>query len=268
MIPVTLTIAGSDSGGGAGIQADLKTFAALGTYGTSAITAVTAQNTLAVTAIHPVPPEIIIAQLDAIFADFAPAAIKIGMLGGSAAVAAVSAFFDRHGPQTIVLDPVMVATTGALLLPDDARDAFVHCLLSRARLVTPNLPEAAALTGRPIATDETEMIVQARAMLRVGAQAVLIKGGHGRGVESIDVLVDAAGTTRLSAPRLCVGELHGGGCTLSAAIAAGLARGKSLADAVGEAKSYVWDAMAAAPILGIGHGAIPLDHFYRTRNFG
>jgi hydroxymethylpyrimidine/phosphomethylpyrimidine kinase len=262
MTPIALTIAGSDSSGGAGIQADLKTFAALGVYGASAITALTAQNTQGVTAIHDVPPAFVTAQVDAVFSDLAVNAVKIGMLARAGVIAAVAAGLDRWKAQNIVLDPVMVATSGDRLLAPDAVDALRRELVPRARVVTPNLPEAAALLDTTIAEDERAMRAQAERILALGAKAVLIKGGHGTGAESVDFLFDGGAVTRLAARRIATRNTHGTGCTLSSAIAAGLAQGKDLAAAVGTAKVYVTDAIAAADRLGIGHGHGPLHHFH------
>jgi hydroxymethylpyrimidine/phosphomethylpyrimidine kinase len=258
---VALSIAGSDSSGGAGIEADLKTFAALGVYGACAITALTAQNTKTVLAIHQVPAAFITAQMDAVFSDLDVGAVKIGMLGDRAAIEAVIAGLDRHCARNAVLDPVLVASTGADLLRADAIDKL-SVLISRARVVTPNLLEAAALLNVPPARDESAMRAQAEKLLALGAGAVLMKGGHAAGPESVDLLVDAGGCTRFAAPRIATKNTHGTGCTLSSAIAAGLAKGLSLADAVRVAKDYVSAAIAAADRLQIGSGQGPLHHFY------
>lgn len=261
-VPVAVTIAGSDSGGGAGIQADLKTFAALGVYGATVITALTAQNTKGVFAVHEVPADFITAQIDAVFSDLDVAAVKIGMLGNAAAIEAVAAGLVRHGARNVVLDPVMAATSGERLLRADALDALLK-LIPRASVVTPNLPEAAALLGMPAARDESEMLAQARKLLELGAHAVLIKGGHGGGPDSVDLLVETAGSTRFSAPRIRTENGHGTGCTLASAIASGLARGLPLGEAVGEAKTYIGGAIAAADRLDIGSGRGPLHHFFK-----
>jgi hydroxymethylpyrimidine/phosphomethylpyrimidine kinase len=257
---VAVTIAGSDSGGGAGIQADLKTFSALGVYGASVITALTAQNTRGVAAIHDVPAHFIAAQIDAVFSDLHPGAVKIGMLGNAAAIDAVAHGLDRHHAPNIVLDPVMIATSGDKLLRDDAVDAL-RKLIAKALLVTPNLPEAAALLDMPLACNEDEMRAQAQRLLALGAGAVLIKGGHGSGPESVDLLLDGAGLRRFAAPRIETRNTHGTGCTLSSAIAAGLAKKLLLVDAVSDAKAYVTAAIAAADQLGVGAGRGPLHHF-------
>ena len=260
-VPVALTIAGSDSGGGAGIQADLKTFAALGVYGASVITALTAQNTKGVTAIHEVPANFIAAQIDAVFADLDVGAVKIGMLGNAAAAGAVTAGLDRHHPRHVVLDPVMVASTGADLLHADAMDAL-RSLLSRADVVTPNLFEAATLLDAPLARDEDAMRTQAQKLLALGAGAVLIKGGHGSGPESVDLLVTADGALRFAAPRATTRNTHGTGCTLASAVAAALAKGLTLGEAVKLAKDYVTAAIEAADRLAVGSGRGPLHHFH------
>jgi hydroxymethylpyrimidine/phosphomethylpyrimidine kinase len=261
-VPIALTIAGSDSGGGAGIQADLKTFAALGVYGASAVTALTAQNTKGVFAIHEVPAEFIAAQMDAVFSDLDVSAVKIGMLGSAAATATVTAGLRRHHARNVVLDTVMTASSGAKLLHDDAVDAL-RALIAQARLVTPNLLEAATLTGATQARDEEEMYAQAQRLLTLGAGAVLIKGGHSSGSESVDLLVEGTSRTRFAAPRIETRNTHGTGCTLAAAIAAGLAKNLSLAEAVHHAKAYVTAALDAADQLKIGSGAGPLHHFHK-----
>ena len=264
MTPIAITIAGSDSSGGAGIQADLKTFAALGVYGASVITALTAQNTRAVSAIHGVPEEFVTAQIDAVFSDLAVGAVKIGMLARTPIIAAVAAGLDRWKATNVVLDPVMVATSGDRLLAPDAIDALKRELLPRARLVTPNLPEAAALLGTDVAADEDAMQAQAEGILALGAQAVLIKGGHGEGAYSVDFLLDGPSTTRFASKRIATPNTHGTGCTLSSAIAAGLAKGQDLMEATRAAKAYVTDAIAAADRLAVGQGHGPLHHFHAT----
>ena len=263
MTAIAVTIAGSDSGGGAGIQADLKTFAALGVYGASVITALTAQNTRGVTGIHDVPPDFIAAQIDAVFSDLEVGAVKIGMLSSAGAIAAVTAGLDRHKQSNIVLDPVMVATSGDRLLKPDAVEQLRRLLIPKALVLTPNLPEAAALLDTEIAEDEAVMRHQAHRLLKLGAKAVLIKGGHDDGPESTDLLVEPHATTRLSAERVATRNTHGTGCTLSSAIAAGLAKGQSLTDAVRAAKSYITAAIAAADKLSIGSGHGPVHHFHR-----
>jgi len=262
MTPVALTIAGSDSSGGAGIQADLKTFAALGVYGASVITAVTAQNTQAVSAIHAVPPEIVAAQIDAVFTDLAIAAVKIGMLPNAVCIETVARGLGRHRAQHIVLDPVLAATTGADLMARDAIETLRRELIPRALVVTPNLPEAAALTGATLARNEREMEAQARDILSLGVRYVLIKGGHGEGDESVDLLIGQGEVVRLSAKRIATKNTHGTGCTLSSAIAASLAKGGDVIAAVQDAKAYVTAAIAHADELAVGHGRGPLNHFH------
>ncbi len=262
MTAVALTIAGSDSGGGAGIQADLKTFSALGVFGTSVIAALTAQNTRGVSGIHDVPPEFVAAQIDAVFSDFDVGAVKIGMLSRAATIEAVAAGLDRHRAKNIVLDPVMVATSGDRLIDAAAVESLTRLLIPRALLITPNLPEAAALLAAPVATSETEMRGQAQRLIAAGARAVLMKGGHGKGVEAVDLLVDATSVTRLAATRVATRHTHGTGCTLSSAIAAGLAKGLALAEAVRAAKEYITAAIAAADRLQVGHGHGPVHHFH------
>jgi hydroxymethylpyrimidine/phosphomethylpyrimidine kinase len=262
MTAVAVTIAGSDSSGGAGIQADLKTFAALGVYGASVITALTAQNTRGVTAIHDVPADFIAAQIDAVFSDLSVGAVKIGMLSQVAAIQAVAVGLDRHGAKNIVLDPVMVASSGDRLLAPEAIVVLRNELIPRALVVTPNLLEAAALTGASPARNEEEMEVQARQLLSLGARTVLIKGGHGEGADSVDLLIGQGEVVRLSARRIATRNTHGTGCTLSSAIAAGLAKGLDLTAATQEAKAYVTAAIAAADQLKIGHGHGPLHHFH------
>jgi len=256
--PTAVTIAGSDSGGGAGIQADLKTFSALGVYGASVIAALTAQNTRGVFAIHEVPGDFIAAQLDAVFSDFDVGAVKIGMLGNAAAVDVVAAGLERHHARNIVLDPVLAASSGEKLLRPDAVGAL-RKLAAQASVLTPNLPEAAVLLDTAEARNEDEMRRQAKTLLALGPGAVLIKGGHGSGPESVDLLVDAETCTRFAAPRIETRNTHGTGCTLSSAIAAGLAKGLPLDEAVREAKAYVSAAIAAADRLGRG----PVHHFHK-----
>ncbi|MBI3699929.1 MAG: bifunctional hydroxymethylpyrimidine kinase/phosphomethylpyrimidine kinase [Afipia sp.] len=265
-MPVALTIAGSDSSGGAGIQADLKTFAALGVYGASVITALTAQNTQGVTAVHDAPANIVTAQIDAVFSDLVVKAVKIGMVSRRDIIEAIAASLDRWKPKHVVVDPVMVATSGDRLLSPDAVEALKRELFPRAIIVTPNLPEAAALLEAPIATSESEIEAQGRRLLQFGCPAVLIKGGHGKGAESVDFLVTRDSAERLAAMRIDTKNTHGTGCTLSSAIAAGLAKGETLEAAVRNAKVYVSAAIAAADRLGIGHGHGPVDHFHAFRH--
>ena len=262
MTAIAVTIAGSDSSGGAGIQADLKTFAALGVYGASVITALTAQNTKGVSAIHDVPPDFIAAQIDAVFSDLDIGAVKIGMLSQAATIEVVARNLDRYHARNIVLDPVMIATSGDRLLAPDAVEALRKLLIPRALVVTPNLPEAAALVGASPARNEQEMEIQARELLALGAQNVLIKGGHGSGEESVDLLIGQGAVLRLSARRVDTKNTHGTGCTLSSAIAAGLAKGLDLKAAVQNAKAYVTGAIAAADMLKVGRGHGPVHHFH------
>ena len=260
--PVALTISGSDSSGGAGIQADLKTFAALGVYGASVITALTAQNTSGVTGIHLVPADFVTAQIDAVFSDLDVKAVKIGMVAQLATVDAIVAGLTRWSPQHVVLDPVMVATSGDRLLATDAIETLRTKLLPRASLITPNLPEAAALLDEPVALSEVAIESQGKRLLALGCPAVLIKGGHGQGTESIDYLVSGNGIVALAAPRIPTKNTHGTGCSLSSAIAAGLAKGEDIETAVRKAKVWVSAAIAAADRLGIGHGNGPIHHFH------
>jgi hydroxymethylpyrimidine/phosphomethylpyrimidine kinase len=262
MIPVAVTIAGSDSGGGAGIQADLKTFSALGVYGASVIAALTAQNTLGVSAIHDVPPDFISAQIDAVYSDLNVRATKIGMLSRPATIEAVAAGLDRHKVQNVVLDPVMVAASGAKLLAQDAQTSLIKELFPRALLVTPNLHEASVLLDAPVAKSEGEMQEQGQRIRALGASAVLIKGGHAEGPEAADLLIDAEGMRRFTGKRHQTMNTHGTGCTLSSAVAAGLAQGMALGEAVERAKAYVNAAIAAADRLSVGHGHGPVHHFH------
>jgi hydroxymethylpyrimidine/phosphomethylpyrimidine kinase len=262
-MPIALTIAGSDCSGGAGIQADLKSFAALGVYGASVITALTAQNTQGVRGIHLVPADFVTAQIDAVFSDLAVDAVKIGMVGQLATIDAIAAGLKHWSPKHIVLDPVMVATSGDRLLAPDAVDALRTNLIRRATLITPNLPEAAALLDEAVAVNETDIEKQGRRLLALGCPAVLIKGGHGEGAESIDYLIREGGTVALAAPRIATKTTHGTGCSLSSAIAAGLAKGEELETAVRNAKIWISAAIAAADGLGVGHGHGPIHHFHR-----
>lgn len=260
--PIALTIAGSDSGGGAGIQADLKTFSALGVYGASVIAALTAQNTRGVTGIFDVAPEFVRAQMDAVYSDLKVGATKIGMLGRADVIAAVAEGLGAHQAKNIVLDPVMVATSGDLLLEPDAIDTLKKKLIPLALVVTPNLAEAAALSGIALAADETAMTRQGEAILALGAQSVLVKGGHFGGAEATDLLIDKDGVRRFAARRIETKNTHGTGCTLSSAIAAGLARGVPLIEAVALGKKYVSEAIAAAGDIAIGSGRGPVHHFH------
>ena len=262
MTPIALTIAGSDSGGGAGIQADLKTFSALGVYGASVITALTAQNTKGVSAIHNVPADFVTAQMDAVFSDLDIDAVKIGMVSHRAVIEAIVAGLERGRQSKVVVDPVMVAASGDKLLAADAVDVLKRALIPRALVITPNLPEAAALLEAPTARNEAEMREQGERLLALGPQAVLIKGGHGSDAESVDLLIGPNTFTRLAADRIATENTHGTGCTLSSAIAAGLAKGLGLSEAVGAAKRYVTDALLAADRIKIGSGHGPTHHFH------
>ena len=264
MTAIALTIAGSDSSGGAGIQADLKTFAALHVYGASVVTALTAQNTRGVQAIHDVPADFVAAQIDSVFSDLAVGAVKIGMLSHPETIRAVAEGLRRHAAGIpVVLDPVMVATSGDRLISQEAVEILRSELMPLAVVVTPNLPEAATLLDEGQAEHENEAVAQGRRLLARGARAVLIKGGHGEGRESVDHLIAADGTLRrFAAPRIETRNSHGTGCTLSAAVAAGLARGQGLTEAVGTAKTYVTAAIRAADSVPVGHGHGPLHHFY------
>jgi hydroxymethylpyrimidine/phosphomethylpyrimidine kinase len=260
-IPIALTIAGSDSGGGAGIQADLKTFHAFGVFGTSAITAVTAQNTLGVNAIHPVPLDVVGAQIEAVAEDLPPASFKTGMLATAGLVGTVAGAVRDHGLPNYVMDPVMVATSGDRLLDIDAETALAKDLLPLATLVTPNLHEARILTGLPVDTVEG-MRAAARRLVEMGAEAALVKGGHlGKG-EAVDLLWDGRRERCWRRVRMETPHTHGTGCTLSAAAAAGLARGLPLEEAVELAVEFVARAIGTAPGLGGGHG--PINHFAGT----
>jgi hydroxymethylpyrimidine/phosphomethylpyrimidine kinase len=261
-IPTALTIAGSDSSGGAGIQADLKTFAALGVYGASVITALTAQNTHGVSGIHVVPAGFVTAQIDAVFGDIKVKAVKIGMAAQLATIDAIAAGLVRWSPKHVVLDPVLVATSGDRLLPADAIESLRTQLIPRASLITPNLPEAAALLDEPIASGEAAIARQGQRLLAMGCPAVLIKGGHAQGSESIDYLVTGDGMLALPAPRIATENTHGTGCSLSSAIAAGLAKGERLESALRNAKAWISAAIAAADRLGVGHGHGPIHHFH------
>lgn len=258
---VALTIAGSDSGGGAGLQADLKTFAAHGVHGTSAITAVTAQNSVTVTRWVALDPAMVVEQIETVAVDMPVAAVKTGMLANAAIVEAVAQAAARLGLPNLVVDPVMVAKGGHRLLDADAERAYVRTLFPRALLVTPNLLETGALLGRVIATRE-DMRAAAAALKTMGPRAVLVKGGHLPG-DAVDVLCDDDGVLELTAPRIDTKNTHGTGCTYSAAIAARLALGASLREAVSGAKEYVTEAIRRSYAVGAGHG--PLDHLHLLR---
>lgn len=258
--PRVLSIAGSDSGGGAGIQADLKTFAALGCFGMTAITALTAQNTTGVRAIHPVPPAMLRDQIDAVIEDIGVDAVKIGMLHAPDIVDVVAQAIDRHLLTQVVLDPVMIATSGAVLIENAAVQALVQQLFARALLITPNLDEAGFLVGRPL-RHESDMQEAASQLLAMGARAVLLKGGHLAGEQVCDLFVSQDGSTFwLRAPRIASANTHGTGCTLSSAIAAHLAQGQDLNTALHHAHAYVRQALQAGARVRTGQGSGPLNH--------
>ncbi|MCB2054424.1 MAG: bifunctional hydroxymethylpyrimidine kinase/phosphomethylpyrimidine kinase [Geminicoccaceae bacterium] len=260
--PRALTIAGSDSGGGAGIQADLKTFAALGVHGSSAITALTAQNTCGVHGIHDVPAAFVAAQIDAVMEDIGADAVKIGMLGRPEVIETVAERLAHWRPRRVVLDPVMVAKGGDKLLRDEAISALRACLLPSASIVTPNLPEAAVLLNEPAARDRPGMVETARRLSTLGPMAVLLKGGHLEGEESPDLLLHEGREVWFEGVRHATRNTHGTGCTLSSAIAAHLARGMALEPAIAAAKSWLEAAIGAADALAIGRGHGPVHHFH------
>lgn len=257
-----LVIAGSDSGGGAGIQADIKTITALGGYAATAITAVTVQNTLGVTGVYPIPLEVIAAQARAVLDDIGADAIKTGMLGDAAVVETVAQALDYAAGVPVVVDPVMVAKGGAPLLAEAAIGAVKSLMIPRATLLTPNAPEAGALTGLVVETTD-DLRRAGEALLALGAHAVLMKGGHVAGERVVDVLMTAAGETTFEGERIETRHTHGTGCTLASACATGLAKGLKLEEAVAQAWNYVHEAMLRAPGFGAGHG--PLDHGWTLR---
>lgn len=259
-----LSIAGSDPSGGAGIQADLKTFAARGTYGMAALTALTAQNTLGVSGVHLVPPGFVSEQIAAVFADIRVDAVKIGMIASAEIAEAVAATLSPHRGVPVVLDPVMVAKGGASLLAREAVAALTHRLLPRASVLTPNLPEAAVLLGEAEAVDRAGMEDQARRLLALGPEAVLLKGGHLPGAESPDVLATPDGLHWFEGVRVLTRNTHGTGCSLSSAIAAELGKGRTLADAVAAAKRFIAGAVRLSDALTVGSGHGPLHHFHAS----
>lgn len=261
-IPIAMTIAGSDSGGGAGIQADLKTFSALGVYGASTLTALTAQNTCTVSAIHEVPADFVIQQLLAVLTDLNVGAIKIGMLASVPIIEAIGTVLKQHPSIPVVLDPVMVAKSGDALLQHDAIHALREVLFPLATIITPNIPEAALLIGTDEASSEALMHSQAQALSHYGCSAILLKGGHLDTSDSTDLLWLDDTITRFSFPRLPTRNTHGTGCTLSSAIAAELAKGKSLQVAITTAEDYIHAAIACADQLDIGRGHGPVHHFH------
>ncbi|MFB9948573.1 bifunctional hydroxymethylpyrimidine kinase/phosphomethylpyrimidine kinase [Rhizobium puerariae] len=263
MIRNVLSIAGSDPSGGAGIQADLKTFSARGAYGMAVLTALTAQNTQGVTGVHTVPAAFVAEQIRAVFADVRVDAVKIGMIANAEIAGAIADMLrSRHDSLPIVLDPVMIAKGGSPLLASDAVAAVAHQLMPLAAVVTPNLPEAAALLDEPVATTREAMADQARRLQRIGPKAVLVKGGHLESEDSPDVLADVAGIHWFEGKRAPTRNTHGTGCTLSSAIAAELAKGAAPADAVAIAKAYLAGAIAAADELSVGTGHGPVQHFH------
>ncbi len=262
MTPIALTIAGTDPTGGAGIQADTKTFAALGVYGASVMAALVAQNTTGVQEVYDIPAAFVRRQMDSVFEDLSVDAVKIGMLSVPAVIEAVAEGLKAHAARNVVLDPVMVAASGDALLRPEAVATLREVLLPVALVITPNLPEAAKLLDAPVAETEDEMRAQGERLLELGPKAVLVKGGHASGAESVDLLVTPEGATRLAAPRIATRNTHGTGCTLSSAIAAGLAKGEDLPQAVAAAKAYLTAALAAADTIEIGRGHGPVHHFH------
>ena len=260
--PIALTIAGSDSGGGAGIQADLKTFSALGVFGCSAISSLTAQNTRGVQGVLPISPAFVQQQIHSVLSDIDVGAIKTGMLATADIIAAVAESLSIYPQIPCVLDPVMVATSGDRLLAEDAIQTLIDKLMPRATLITPNLHEAAVLLGTSVATNLEQMQMQAEHILALGARAVLMKGGHTDGEQATDLLITAAGAETFSAQRLQTKNTHGTGCTLASAIAAGLAKQLSLNDSVKQAKAYLQGALVHSEKLHIGQGSGPVHHFY------
>ena len=259
-IATAMTIAGSDSGGGAGIQADLKTFGALGVYGTSVLTAVTAQNTLGVTAVHEIPIDVIAAQIEAVITDIGTDAVKTGMLASSSIIECVSSQLQRHPVPWLVVDPVMVSKSGDPLLEENATETLRASLMPLASVITPNIPEAETLTGMKIASD-TEVRQAAKKLVSMGAKAAVVKGGHREG-PATDLYYDGSRFHEFAADRIDTSNTHGTGCTFASAIAAGLARGMSMLEAVSLAKDYVTEAIRRSFSVGQGHG--PLNHFYKV----
>lgn len=261
--PRALSIAGSDSGGCAGIQADLKTFTALGVYGMSVVTSVTAQNTQSVAGIHELPSEFVELQIDAVLGDIGTDAVKLGMLPNEGIVSAAAKKLSEYGVENIVLDPVMVSTTGAVLADEGAVKSIIRNLLPISYVIMPNLPEAQALSSQQVTTVD-DMKGAARKIKALGPKYVLIKGGHlDSSADSVDVLYDGSDFTEFRAPRINTKNTHGGGCTYSAAVCAYLAKGESLYEAVKEAKKYVTEAISRSFDLGKGHG--PLNHYWKIK---
>jgi len=265
--PIALTVAGSDPSGGAGIQADLKTFSAFGVYGASVLTALTAQNTTGVSGVLSIDPDFIASQFRAVVSDLSVSAIKTGMLGDAATVEIVTQLLNEIPSVPVVVDPVMVATSGDVLLAPEAVDAVRTRLIPRAFLITPNIPEAAKLLGGEDARSEDDMKRDAEKLMQLGCGAVLLKGGHaGGGADAVDILFDGATHHVLRRPWIATRNSHGTGCTLSAAIAANLAMGLRLEDAVARSKGFVWDALKSGANLAIGKGNGPVDHHFATRH--
>ena len=262
MTAIAVTIAGSDSSGGAGVQADLKAISALGVYGASVVTALTAQNTKGVTGIHDIPASFVREQMDAVFSDLDVKAVKIGMLFNAEIIMAVAQGLEAHDCQSVILDPVMIATSGDPLLVDEAVSAMREHLFPLVDLITPNLHEVAHLTGLEVAKTDAEMEAQAAALLKIGVKAVLIKGGHSAGNEARDFYSDGNESFWLSSKRFETNNTHGTGCTLSSAIAAGLAKGMAMGDALEMAKAYLAQAIRNADTLEIGTGHGPVHHFH------
>ncbi|KZL14928.1 bifunctional hydroxymethylpyrimidine kinase/phosphomethylpyrimidine kinase [Pseudovibrio sp. Ad37] len=262
MSAIAVTIAGSDSGGGAGIQADLKAFSARGVYGASVITALTAQNTKGVTGIHDVPPAFVAEQMDAVFSDLKVDAVKIGMLSQPEIIDVIATKLAEYDVKCVVLDPVMVATSGDVLLQNSAVSVLKQKLFPIAALITPNMQEAAFLLGQPMAGSREDMHRQALLLLDMGANGVLLKGGHGSDDTCDDLFLSHDVERWYTAPRHDTTNTHGTGCTLSSAIAAELAKGLALQDAIGEAKEYISQAIKAADTLDIGEGHGPVHHFH------
>ena len=267
--PIVLTIAGSDSGGGAGIQADIKAISATGSYACSVITALTAQNTLGVDGIYPVDADFVSQQLDSVFSDLAVSAVKVGMLADSEVICAVAEKLKQYQPEHLVVDPVMVATSGDLLFQQSAIETLKSELLPLASVITPNLPEAAALSGSPLPQTEAEMITLTGQLRELNTRSVLLKGGHlDNESDSTDLLIQANTVTRLTQKRVNTQNTHGTGCTLSSAIASFLAQGQSLEQAVQSGKNYISQAIAHADQLSIGKGHGPVHHFFASQNNG
>lgn len=265
--PIVLTIAGSDSGGGAGIQADIKAISATGSYACSAITAITAQNTLGVSDIFPIPLAHVETQLDAVFSDIQVTAVKIGMLADAGIISIVAEKIREYQPKFLVLDPVMVATSGDLLLEESAISTLKAELIPLSDVITPNLPEAAALTGRPIPATEAEMELMISDLRALGSKATLLKGGHLTSSDvSTDLLIDENHVERFTAQRVDTQNVHGTGCTLSSSIASYLAQGLPMSMAIKQAKQYITQAIMHADLLKIGQGHGPVNHFYQSRH--